>query len=760
MAEIDNVIVNFHHENPKDNNQDIAEYSIIFTEKPEVEEPTFEISYYVDGYKNGTSSNVSFEQEKASDTNYKLKTIKTGYIGDIAIVVKWKDSFINTSGNKENVTRIRDCILPAGSEVNKSIIDQSDHPPQLFAAIKKGDEKKSPSIPATLTGADIEKVIIDIYDKLSTGIGPAWENGGYSNELTPGTSSAQLEECWAQYIATMLSGCPYYGSGWAYGQGSKSWKVFSLYLDKDPAYPIALACEHLSNMALLSRVEYTEGEWIGASGAPGSFDKMAKKFASKGCKYIKDSKYGNINNAVRGDGSTWTLRPASMYAYENPKFAHVAFIERVFINTLNAQFLDTGAMGSYNGDDADPKVANSGRLVGGNRPGNMEYSFIRHPQKMNSNDAIGGHSSYKGLLISPTLTITELQTACNKMKIARPLGIARLVLLERKTADESIQTVEKGHVLWASPLLPMWYVNGTDIKPFPISLLLWSLRNHLYHEKIEARWQIDLPRDALFEEIKTSKKDFLWQNYNSNTTLPDKERLIFLEIGSKNDGHAQFVSYAYSSYDPDTGKTTDKTTGPARADFLKSLKIGGRGVDLIEISEFPNKKPVDNSKIPEYFRGAKIVAAPPTPGTLIVKSSSFKDGTLMNVKYGKNGSNRSPHLQWSGAPAGTVTFVILCEDLDNGNSTHWICYDISSSITSLPEKLTPKPAGLMQGQGDYGPGWVGPFPPAGTEHQYLFTIYALNKSLGFPDGKNKVEITQSMQNAVLAKGTITGKFKG
>src|ERR1022692_3975865 len=58
--------------------------------------------------------------------------------------------------------------------------------------------------------------------------------------------------------------------------------------------------------------------------------------------------------------------------------------------------------------------------------------------------------------------------------------------------------------------------------------------------------------------------------------------------------------------------------------------------------------------------------------TFTVSSNSFKDGDYLakdfilsaDFGFGCAGGNRSPHLKWSGAPAGTKSFAVTCFDPD------------------------------------------------------------------------------------------------
>src|SRR3989304_2237315 len=55
-----------------------------------------------------------------------------------------------------------------------------------------------------------------------------------------------------------------------------------------------------------------------------------------------------------------------------------------------------------------------------------------------------------------------------------------------------------------------------------------------------------------------------------------------------------------------------------------------------------------------------------------VTSNSFKDGDYLpkdhilsaDFGFGCAGGNKSPHLKWSGAPAGTKSFAVTCFDPD------------------------------------------------------------------------------------------------
>ena len=61
-----------------------------------------------------------------------------------------------------------------------------------------------------------------------------------------------------------------------------------------------------------------------------------------------------------------------------------------------------------------------------------------------------------------------------------------------------------------------------------------------------------------------------------------------------------------------------------------------------------------------------------------ISSPAFMDGGRIPRKYTCDGDNVAPPLEWSGAPDGSKSVAIICEDPDapSGTFTHWVVYDI------------------------------------------------------------------------------------
>ena len=110
-------------------------------------------------------------------------------------------------------------------------------------------------------------------------------------------------------------------------------------------------------------------------------------------------------------------------------------------------------------------------------------------------------------------------------------------------------------------------------------------------------------------------------------------------------------------------------------------------------------------------------------GKFTLTSSEFKNNAMMSPSCSGRGANKSPALQWSNAPEGTVSFSLYCIDNDppaNGY-IHWDIANIPGSYTELPKGIPAEKKwkdGIVQRTT-----WCGPFPPNGVHH-YNFVLEA------------------------------------
>lgn len=184
----------------------------------------------------------------------------------------------------------------------------------------------------------------------------------------------------------------------------------------------------------------------------------------------------------------------------------------------------------------------------------------------------------------------------------------------------------------------------------------------------------------------------------------------------------------------------------------------------------------------------------------------FAFGAPDPVLHIRLASNHNPHLKWSGAPAGTRSFALICVDPDapskpddvnkegrvvphnlpRADFYHWAMVDIPASMTEIAagecsdgivaggKKELRGPKGARQGVNDY-TGWFagdadmagtyrgydGPCPPWNDMrvHRYHFTIYALScERCKVDDDFLAPEALEAIRPFVLAEARLTGTY--
>ena len=148
----------------------------------------------------------------------------------------------------------------------------------------------------------------------------------------------------------------------------------------------------------------------------------------------------------------------------------------------------------------------------------------------------------------------------------------------------------------------------------------------------------------------------------------------------------------------------------------------------------------------------------PKPFTLT--SGAFEDGASIPRAATCDGADRSPALDWTGAPAATQALVLVVIDPDAHDFVHWVAFDLGGVpdghlATGLEASAT-EPA---QGRNDFGKrGYGGPCPPSG-EHHYQFTLSALDRPLGISGTPSLSDVRAAMKGHVLAETKLTGTYR-
>jgi len=157
----------------------------------------------------------------------------------------------------------------------------------------------------------------------------------------------------------------------------------------------------------------------------------------------------------------------------------------------------------------------------------------------------------------------------------------------------------------------------------------------------------------------------------------------------------------------------------------------------------------------------EIVAA--SGAVLTLSSESLKDGSVPK-EFTCDGEDKSPALAWTAPPASAKSLALTVTDPDapSGTFTHWVVYNLPANINGLPVGV-PKQGQLAhggrQGKTDFGQvGYGGPCPPAGKEHRYVFTLYALDTMIDVDAGAPRDHVEAAMKGHLVAKGELVGRY--
>ena len=148
-----------------------------------------------------------------------------------------------------------------------------------------------------------------------------------------------------------------------------------------------------------------------------------------------------------------------------------------------------------------------------------------------------------------------------------------------------------------------------------------------------------------------------------------------------------------------------------------------------------------------------------------LKSAAFQEGDTIPSRYTCDGKDVSPDLSWSGAPKGTESFALICDDPDApaGTWVHWVIFNLPAGTNGLPlgiPTIRELADGSRQGINDFHRiGYGGPCPPKGPAHRYFFKLYALDTVLTLNAGATKQQLLNAMKGHVLEETKLMGRYQ-
>lgn len=140
---------------------------------------------------------------------------------------------------------------------------------------------------------------------------------------------------------------------------------------------------------------------------------------------------------------------------------------------------------------------------------------------------------------------------------------------------------------------------------------------------------------------------------------------------------------------------------------------------------------------------------------LIITSPAFKHDGIIPSQYTCDGDDINPPLEIVDIPEGTESLTLIFEDLDAFMSpwVHWVVWNIDPSNTIEEDSIPGREGTTNYRKQSY----TGPCPPS-REHNYVFTVYALDITLDLDSSATKEDVEKAMEGHILAKGELCGIY--
>ncbi|MEN9324353.1 MAG: hypothetical protein RL414_107 [Actinomycetota bacterium] len=150
-----------------------------------------------------------------------------------------------------------------------------------------------------------------------------------------------------------------------------------------------------------------------------------------------------------------------------------------------------------------------------------------------------------------------------------------------------------------------------------------------------------------------------------------------------------------------------------------------------------------------------------------ISSPNFLDGSSLPKDLTCDGLGISPGISWSGAPAGTKSFVAIMDaipgplrpgEVDIGNHFYLTLFNIPTNVASVKAGNT-SVGTLGRNFKDKNVGYTPPCSQGPGTNTYTITLYALSSFLDIaPADASEVNLLKAMQGKILASSAMSGFY--
>lgn len=147
-------------------------------------------------------------------------------------------------------------------------------------------------------------------------------------------------------------------------------------------------------------------------------------------------------------------------------------------------------------------------------------------------------------------------------------------------------------------------------------------------------------------------------------------------------------------------------------------------------------------------------------GGFKLRSAAFEDGEALDPSFTADEEDAvAPPLEWSAPPNGARELALVVEDPDAPTPEpfcHWLVWGLAPQRGKLLEGEAPP----RVGKNSFGNSeWLLPDPPTGHgPHDYVFQLFALDRSLALMPGATRGDLLEAMQGHVIAAAVLTATY--